>query len=339
MTTIDSSARARAGGGLHGLGRANGTVRPAITVVLLWWLLTAAALAEQPAFPHAVTDGLADLRTEGFRDTAARRTRGRELLDAAVARQGGAAWSGHTTLSVTGVDRFREPGPWWPQKDQRGEFLMALGTFTSRVELLDGPGAGAVWGIQSWRPYRAASRTASVEFLEHDLPIEFYLPTLHYFNELPFRLAAAPIVVDLGTATLHGSTYDRVLVTWGQAAPSNDVDQYVAWIDRQSGLITKVHYTVREVASLPFIADEQKPVMRAGTAGTIHFDDFRQVGGVRLPFRHVVTLFGPAQSGPEPAKDERWVHIFEIENASFDAQPITVLRPDASLPAPADRKP
>ena len=310
-----------------------------VAVVLVSGLLATSAVAQLPAFPHGVTDGLADLRGEDFRDTEARRAQGRELLDAAVERQGGAAWSEHTTLSLTAVDRFREPGPWWPQKDQRGEYLLALGTFTSNVELLDGPATGALWGIQSWRPYRAASTDAPIEFLDQDLPIEFYLPTLHYFNELPFRLATAPIVVDLGSETLHGIAYDRVIITWGQTAPSDEVDQYVAWIDRRSGLITKVHYTVREVAGLPFIPEEQKPIVRAGAVGTIHFDDFRRVDGVLLPFRHVVTQFGPAQSGADPSEGEGWVHVFEIERASFDARPVTDLLPDDGLPAPADRKP
>lgn len=303
-------------------------------------LFGASLFAQENMFPHRVTAGLADLRPQGWdAEDAAARARGQALLRAAVKAQGGDAWAGHTTLSVTGLDAFREPGPWWPQQNQRIRLLQRLGTFTSRVTLLDGPQTGAVWGIQSWRPYKAEDARSAPTFLDHDLPIEFYLPTLHYFNELPFRLLNAPIAIDLGGTTLHGADYDRVFVTWRTPEPTDEVDQYVVWIDRGSGLITKAHYTVRDVATMPGLPEEERATMRAGAAGTIHFSDFREIDGAFFPFRQVVTLFGPTEAGPDPGEGSSWVHIFSAEHAAFDAAPPALLLPDPALPEPADSKP
>ena len=290
--------------------------------------------------PHRVTHGLADLRPEGLDEIPPQAAqRGRMLLHAAWARHGGDAWRRHSTLVMVGTDLWREPGPWWPQQNQRVRLRQLLGTFTSRVELLDGPEEGAVWGLQSWRPYKVTPGGERPAFVDDDLRIEFYLPSLQYFNELPFRLTDAPIVADLGPADLHGLAYDRVFVTWGSPQPAAEVDQYVLWIDRQLGLVTKAHYTVRDAATMPFVPEEQRPVMRAGAAGTIHFSDFRTVGGVQVPFRHVVTMFGPAQASADPGETPAWVHIFEAEEAAFESGPATGLLPDPELPAPADRKP
>lgn len=324
-----------------------GVLRGAVLGLLVACTSLAAPGSQSSAqqLPHRVTHGLADLRPEGLDEISPQvAQRGRSLLHAAWQRQGGDAWRRHSTLSMTGTDLWREPGPWWPHQNQRVRLLQLLGTFTSRAELLDGPEAGAVWGLQSWRPYKISPGGDGPggdgpAFLDSDPPIEFYLPTLQYFNELPFRLADAPIVADLGPADLHGITYDRVFVTWGSPEPAAEVDHYVLWIDRASGLVTKAHYTVRDAATMPFVPEEQRLIMRAGAAGTIHFSDFRTVGGVELPFRHVVTLFGPAQSAPNPGETPGWVHILEVEEAVFGSDVASGLLPDPSLPSPADRKP
>ena len=133
---------------------------------------------------------------------------------------------------VVALDEWAGASGWWETPRQRFRARRLLGTFTSQVELLDGAGRGATWGIQSWAPYRVAAGGGEPRFLDADPAIEFYLPTLHYFDELPFRLLAAEIVLDAGPASLGGRNYDRVFVTWGDAAPHREHDQYELWIDR-----------------------------------------------------------------------------------------------------------
>ena len=319
--------------------------RPITPSAVLSILLAAAVyapwlIASSPTgFPHRVTDGLSDLRDpEVLRATESDRARGRRLLEAAAERQGLAVWRRHHVLEVVGVDRWPEQGPWWPQVDQRVSLQQLLGTFTSRARLLDGPRSGQIWGVQSWRSYQRANDKALASTpAERDLTATFYLPTLQYFNELAFRLLSASLIVDAGERFLGGRAYDRVFVSWGTSQAREEADQYVLWIGKASGLVEKAHYTVRDVVDLPFVPAEQHDAVRAGSAGTIHFEAFRDVGGVQIPFIQTVTLFGPEQV--EAPLDQRFVHRFEVESASFDTVGVETLLPLAGLPAPSDRKP
>ncbi len=292
----------------------------------------------QPSeFPHRVTDGWADLRSQAVLEAREEsRSRGRALLARVAERHGLAAWRRYRTLTVVAHDEWAEPGSWWPTASQAFRLDQLNGTFTSRAELLDGPAQGEIWGVQSWRGYKIMPPAAGALFAsERDGALLFYLPSLHYFNELPFRLLAAPTVVDAGEGRLGNRTYDLVFVSWDEAGPSGEHDQYVLWIGRDSGLVEKAHYTVREAAALA--SPEQREMMKAGAVGTIHYEDYRDVGGVALPFRQTVTLFGPEQA-VEPLA-ESFFHRILVSEARWDVVSPAALVPDPALPAPADRKP
>lgn len=269
----------------------------------------------------------ADLRTEllrerGLTEEAARR--GRELLTSAAETHGLAAWRAHRTLEVTTVDEWAGgwmAQGWWPETRQRVRMQMVLGTFTSRVELLDGPADGEVWGVQAWQGYKRL--TASDAPASSDAPVlTFYLPTLQYFTELPFRLLNADVVAYAGTRTHRGQTYDLVLVTWNRLKPQLDVDQYLLWIGRDSGRIEKCRYTLRDAYDW--------------ATGTIHYDDYRIVQGVQVAFRQIVTL-DPVDETEYPL-DEHFFHQLVLEQARFDAVDREALIVDASRPI-GDTKP
>lgn len=313
--------------------------RLATLVLTLAGALCPPAPAQQtPSFPHRVTDGLADLRNQAVLDAdPGSRRRGRALLEETASRHGAAAWDRYTTAEVVGVDHWSKPGPWWPAQHQRVRLLQLLGTFTSRARLLDGPGRDQLWGLQSWAPYRQATPDAPPSFsATPDPAVDFYLPTLHYFNELIFRLRAASTVVEAGSATLDGRSYRLLFVTWGDPAPRDGVDHYVLWIDRGTGLVGKAHYTVRDIAAMSRTPPEQRPAMRAGAVGTMHYGDYRRVQGVRFPFGQRVTVFGPREA-EDPATD--FLHAFLVDSVRFDPVPASALVVDPTLPPPADVKP
>ncbi len=292
----------------------------------------------QPSeFPHRVTGGWADLRNQTVLEADEEsRSSGRALLARVAERHGLEAWRRHRTLTVVARDEWAEPGPWWPAASQAFRLEQLNGTFTSRAELLDGPAQGEIWGVQTWRGYKIVPPAAGARFeSEWNGALLFYLPSLHYFNELPFRLLAAPTVVHAGEGRLGNRAYDLVFVAWDEAAPSGEHDQYVLWIARDSGLLEKAHYTVREAAALA--PPDEREVMQAGAVGTIHYEDHREVGGVALPFRQIVTLFGPEQA-VEPL-EESFFHRIVVSEARWDGVAPGVLMPDPELPPPADRKP
>lgn len=277
----------------------------------------------------------ADVRTpEVERASAESARQGRELLERTAQRHGLDAWNRHETLVTTATDLWPRGG-WWPMPEQRFRSELLLGTFTSRVELLDGTAAGEIRGIQSWAPYRRSPGAERVTFLEEPATeITFYLPTLQYFTELPFRALSAEIVLNAGEAEHRGRSYERVFVTWGAAEPHIEDDQYLLWIDKETGLVEMVRYTVREF--LPMTKGLTHALMKALGAGTIHFDDYREIDGVMLPFAQTVTLAEPSLT--QYPVSGTFHHRLELEDARFDTVPPETLTPDPSRPKPADSK-
>lgn len=279
--------------------------------------------------------GYADLRGDGLKQegVAARAEKGRRLLEQAARRHGLDAWRGHTTVEVVARDVWKSQGQ-WPQPDQRFRAERLLGTFTSRVELLDGAAQGEVWGIQSWAPYKRRTPSGEPEMIE-DPKIEFYLPTLQYFDELPFRLLNAEVVAYNGTGTYLGQTYDRVFVTWGSPEAHAEHDQYDVWIHPETHLIDVVRYTVRDAVALA--SPVMRPVMKVFAAGTIHYQDYREVDGVMVPFKQTVTL-PPPETTVTPL-DENYFHQLAVESVGFDTFDPVQLVADPDRPEIGDSKP
>ena len=107
------------------------------------------------------------------------------------------------------MGRFAKP---WQQMNQKIQLDMLNNSFTSRCTLLDGEQKGDIWGIQSWATYKRTGKNTSVIWEEDD-NIEFYLPTLQYFIEFPFRIFSAEIIADAGETTIDGKTYKQVFVS------------------------------------------------------------------------------------------------------------------------------
>lgn len=283
----------------------------------------------------------ADLRSEGVRrgslsaGASPEAERGRALLRAAARAHGLEALAAKRTMEVVAVDEWKGSSGWWPAPTQRFRAERLLGTFTSRVELLDGPDAGRIWGLQSWRPYRRASRDAPPELLDEDIAITFYLPTLQYFDELPLRLIGAPVVLDAGDAELAGRRFCRVFATWEPPEPHADHDQYELWLDAETLRIEKVAYTLRD--AVDFSSRWMAPLLRIAAVGTMHYGDYRMIDGVLVPFRQTVTLGRP--TGAPASLDEGYLHRLTVESVRFDTVPPAALQPIPGLPEPGDRKP
>ena len=280
----------------------------------------------------------ADLRAETVRrpDPAeASAAAGRELLEAVARAHGVEAFAALRTMEIVAVDEWAGDSAWWPEPAQRFRAERLLGTFTSRVELLDGPEAGRVRGIQSWTPYRRESTGAPLERPHTDPMITFYLPTLQYFDELPFRLLEATVALDAGEATVGGRAYRRLFVTWNDPAPHAAVDQYELLVDPETLLIAKVSYTVRDGAATS--PAWMRPLMRIAAVGTMHYEDYREIDGVMMAFRQTVTL-GSAEATPETL-EESFFHRLLVESVRFDTVAPGALLPIDGLPEPGDRKP
>lgn len=265
------------------------------------------------------TTCIADLRPPELRErlpAAADITRGRELLEAARKQAGYERYKSVETLRLVYRDEWRGAGEyfnWWPTTPQRVEAYFVTDSFTSKHRLLDGPAQGEVRGVQNWRGYRIVGD----ELRRDQHPeIMFYLPTLHYFLELPYRIDRAPQVVGGGTRQWNGETYDLVFVTWGDADLQLDAenDQYELWVARSTGRIEIAHYTVRET----FDWLSQLVGWMGQAKGTIYYSDFRDVAGLEIPFRQLVTIEGPGELSAAELQ-ANFFHRLTIEEASLES--------------------
>ena len=254
------------------------------------------------ALPLVLVGCLSDIRPDSFAASAEdpeAAARGRALLeDAAEAHGGLAAWRARDSVTVEltdewqGIGRLFNP---WPSRMIDVRLEQKLGTFDSRATFLNDQDAGLVWGIaegESW--VQPPGKSAKPK---NDGDLRFILPTMHYFTEIPYRLLEAPLVLDLGRETIDGRTYERVYATWESLEPNAEYDQYVVYIDTETGRIAKTHYTVREIFR--------------SVSGTMHYEDYQAVDGAWMPHWMVVT------STPQDALED-YLHEVRVRSWSFD---------------------
>lgn len=256
----------------------------------------------------------ADIRPSSVRgpiDPAAE-TEAKRLLGLLATRYGGLEQ--YQKLLVTQVEYTdtwasslmrRVGSPWY--EGERLRLTFANGTDNSRLDFLTGPRAGSSWGIQQWQTYEVRDGQRSFRASKDS---KFWLPTVEYFLEMPFRVSEAGIVAHAGQRTLGEHSYDLIYVTWGRAGPQRHVDQYVLWVRRVDTVLEFAEYTVRDIA--PFMV------------GCIHYEDLRQVSGITIP--HRLTLGDcPGKSG--------LLHRQSVESVQF----VPHLPTSELVPEPARR--
>lgn len=240
---------------------------------------------------------------------------GRALLQKAYAAQHGKdskPWKTQAGVEVRLTDTFFGFTGWvarpWPQNPQDLTIRFMPAGDRAIVDLEDEDGTHHRWGVHEWNAWERVG-TEPFEYTQND-DLLFWLPTLEYFLEAAFRLPEAQFVDDAGPAEYEGEPHDRVYLTWLTYGPNDDVDQYLAWIRKKDGLLTRLDFTVRDVADF--------------VVGTARYSDFREVGGYRLP--HTIHI------GPEPPHDN--LHIIKVRRWA----PNTPL-PRAELAPDPKRKP
>ncbi len=278
---------------------------PSQAIILFLSLLASGCLADLRS-NDLVVDGIAPAQV-----TLARASMKRML----TAHGGLERWKNHRVAEVGYTDTWFRPleqavSMPYPENGQRISQTILLGANASRWTFVGGPWDGLEWGIQRWATYTA--KNGKIAF-EPDSDIKFWLPTNAYFFEAPFRLGEANVMAHMGTAHIDGQTLDMVFLTWGQAEPQSNVDQYVAFIDRQSGRLTYLQYTIRDIFRT--------------LIGVMHYSDYKEVDGIWVAHRMTVVT----EPGGPPA-----LHEYRIQDLAFGGDvPQEKLIPD---PNKAGRK-
>lgn len=275
------------------------------------------------AFSMCKTSDLrtSDIKKQGI--TAENSARGRAILQESLDSMHLEIWAKYPTYEATCTDRWeRQMGlqlsPWRGENGAKLRIRCALNTFDSQVEWLEGQMKGEKLGIQSWQLYRQMPGSPA-EKLAADKDLNFILPTMQYFMELPSRLSHAPIVAFAGEKAEKGQVFDLIFVTWESPEPNRN-DQYLLYINRKTKRVERVTYTIRD----NFMTTPKS------FYGTALYSDFRQVEGVWLPFKMDVFPFGWTS--------KMKVHTFEIQDFRFGAFPLDSLYPFQDLPRVGDSK-
>ncbi len=271
--------------------------------------------------------GLADLRTEELALTGRSEEKARELLRAAWRQQGLDQLENHQTYEVVATDHWKGlmggMSKIWPVNRKPLRLRYAIGSFDGSVEILEGGKEGFRAGLQSWRYYEAEPGDSIAFQSKPDKRIAFGLAAFQYFFELSDRLLRAPILRYAGSRNFAGQTYDLVFATWQTPEPHRGHDQYLLYINRQSGLLEIASYTIRH-NYLP---------APGNFYGSIRFGDFREIDGVQIPFRQTVFLNAPKE------KEKKYLHQLTIRSFAFDAFDKNILYPDPKLEFVGDDKP
>ena len=119
------------------------------------------------------------------------------------------------------------------------------------------------------------------------------------------RLKKAPIISYAGQKEFRGQMYDLVFCTWKTKKPHKEHDQYLVWVNKKTGTMDIVQYTIRE----NYLKMPGAQMM----GGAIEFANFKEVNGIVIPFTQYVYAIKPKK------KQERYLHRLEISQFEFDS--------------------
>ena len=257
---------------------------------------------------------LADIRPDSLKSNTRpdADARGRQLLAQVITAHGGLdRWKQAKTVEVTARDHWEH---WMgrlrfmPQKEsgQLMRWQTSLGGDQVSIEMQEGPNKGEKWVMQDWPLYRAS--LGDQPDYGAGKKIHFYVATMNYALQLPFRSANAEVVRYGGQGTLHGKQYDLIYTTWHMSEPQKDTNQYVLWVDPMTHELAYLQLTDRELMK--------------GAAGMMGFSGWRTIDGLKVPSR--ITSYKDAEKNVV-------LHDLRIDSVAFG----TDLPREAQASAPA----
>lgn len=266
-----------------------------------------------------------DLRSSELKENGIRQSDiryGKQLLQSVVELQNLEKLEESPTYSLIAKDEwFKQYGmninPWPGDNGALLEFKHAFGTFDGKVKWLETDKKNTGYGIQSWQLYEYG--TSEVPKQTENEKLEFIIPTMQYFMELPYRLSNAPIISYMGTSSSDSAEYEIVFVTWDSPTP-NEYDQYTLYINKETGLIDRTTYTIRD----NFMWTPKN------FYGTATYSDYREVQGVLFPFKIDIYPFDKV--------GKKKVHSFTVKSISLNDFNIEELYPFSDLPRMGDSK-
>lgn len=277
--------------------------------------------------------GIYDLRTTVIKNegiTAKNTNKGKELLDRAWKKQGYDKFSNHEVYSYHGSDRWKgllgKMGQIWPDMKAEMDLKYQVGTFDGQVTFVDGKQSGDIAGLQNWNYYEISKQDTVFKDKNHKKNRRkvFGIAAFQYFSEMVGRIKNAPIISYAGESEFRGNKYDLVFCTWETPEPHMEHDQYVAWVNKETGLMDFTQYTIRE--------SYLKPPGYKMIGGAVEFANFKEIDGVMIPHEQLVYAIKMRE------KPNRNLHRLIISDFEFDGFDIEDLRVNKNIENGGDFK-
>jgi hypothetical protein len=270
--------------------------------------------------------GVLDLRTRSLKKTGiteASIKKGKKLLHKAWLAQGYDKLQNHVVYSYDAEDTWKgllgKLGQIWPEKKIDLSFKYEIGTFDGRVTYKSGKKRGNSAGLQNWNYYEV--KNGQIIFLDEKTKENrkkvFGIAAFQYFNEMIDRLKNAPIISYAGEKEFRNKQYDLVFCTWNKPEAHKENDQYIAWVNKKTGMLDFVQYTIRETYL--------KPPGYKLIGGAVEFTDFKNIDGVLIPHTQLIYAIKMRK------KPKRNLHKVVISDFEFDGFDINELRPNKAL--------
>ena len=273
---------------------------------------------------------MADIRTpllvtQGL--TPDNETRGKALLEKTWQIHGFDQFNNYSHYSFEGKDIWKgmmgKMGKPWPEAQSNLSFKYAAKSFDAQVHFKNGKAKGTSAGLQSWNYYEIDDEGV-LEFKEMNHRIRFGISAYHYFIEMLDRLKRAPIISYAGTHKFRETEYDLVFATWEQPEPHMEHDQYVLWVNRETGMLDFAVYSLRE--------NYLKIPGYKMFYGSIEFSEYQNINGVLIPYQQTVYLNKPKKNR------KRHIHRMTITDFQFESFKLEDLYPDPKIKYVGDNK-
>lgn len=257
--------------------------------------------------------GIYDLRTSDIKKEgiqAANIEKGKMILEKAWRAQGMNNLHAFKTYSFDGKDTWRGllggMGKVWKDKKLSLKFKFRINTFDGQVQFLDGKDKGTASGLQDWNYYDIVDGQAifSNKDSKKNRRKVFGIAAYQYFTEMIDRLKNAPIIAYAGEKEFRSKSYDLVFCTWHKSEPHLENDQYVAWVNKETGLMDFAQYTIRD--------SYLKPPGYKKIGGAVEFANFVDIEGVLIPHRQLVYAINMRNN------QKKNLHELIISNFKFD---------------------
>lgn len=250
--------------------------------------------------------------------------KGKNILQVAWRSQGLDLLAEHDVYRVVMNDDWRglagKIGKMWPDQHIDLDLKFAVGTFDGQVEFLSGKRKGDKVGLQSWKYYEIKNDSAVFGKKNND-KLVFALTATQYFMELVGRLKNAELITYAGEKKFNNKTYDLVFVTWGKLKKHKKDDQYLLWVNKETGLMEYCEYTIRDIAFPGSLL-----------TACIAFSDFKNIQGVKVPFKQHVFNGGPN------VRLDKYLHRFKLKSFTLDSFPKKDLYPNEDMETLGDSK-